>query len=210
MTFNQKKYALMLEVIHNHEYEKSRFLNGAKIDETKLEPIKEHDLIQQTDEVFYINQNNSCFHILDKIISFDSIQEEVFDLQPPLIIIGSAGSGKTMLTLEKMKTCPGEVLYVTGSPYLVQNARQLYYANHYSNESQEIEFLSYRELLETIKVPEGKEIDFQCFSRWLMKMNRTRHFQDANKLYEEFKGVITGNTIDKAYLSREQYINLRR
>lgn len=208
VTFNQKKYALMLEVIHNHEYEKSRFLNGAKIDEAKLEPIKEYELTQQADEVFYINQDNSRFHILDKIISFDSIQEEVFDLQPPLIIIGSAGSGKTMLTLEKMKTCPGEVLYVTGSPYLVQNARQLYYANHYSNESQEIEFLSYRELLETIRVPEGKEIDFQCFARWLMKINRTRHLQDANKLYEEFKGVITGNTMDQAWLSREQYINL--
>ncbi len=195
-------------MIHNHEYEKSRFLNGAKIDENKLEPLKEYDLAQQANDVVYINQDNPCFHILDKIVSFDSIQEEVFDLQPPLIIIGSAGSGKTMLTLEKMKTCPGEVLYVTGSPYLVQNARQLYYANHYSNESQEIEFLSYRELLETIKVPEGKEIDFQCFSRWLMKMNGTRYLQDTNKLYEEFKGVIAGNTLDRAYLSREQYIHL--
>ena len=209
VTHNQKKYALILEIIHNHAYEKSRFLNGAKIDETKVEPIQNNAFDHQAaDSIFYINQDNPYFHILDKIISFDSIQDDIFNLNPPLIVIGSAGSGKTMLTLEKMKTCSGEVLYVTGSPYLVQNARQIYYANHYSNETQEINFLSYRELLETIKVPEGKEIDFQNFSRWLLKINRTRHFQDANKLYEEFKGVITGNTIDKPYLSREQYTHL--
>src|SRR5262249_22638186 len=151
---------------------------------------------------------HSYFHLLDKIVSLDAIQEDIFHLNPPLIIIGSAGSGKTMLILEKMKICPGNVLYVTGSPYLVHNARQLYYAYHYSNDHQAIEFLSYRELLETIKVPEGKEISFEVFSRWLYDINRTRHFQDANKLYEEFKGVITGNTIDQHYLSREQYLQL--
>jgi UvrD-like helicase C-terminal domain/AAA domain/Ankyrin repeat len=206
--YNQKKYALILEVIHNHEYEKSRFLNGAKIDENKLELVKENELAQSTDFIFYVNHENHYFHLLDKIISFDSIQEDIFSLSSPLIIVGSAGSGKTMLTLEKMKTCPGEVLYITGSPYLVQNARHLYYANQYSNDAQEIEFLSYREFLETIRVPIGKEIDFQAFSQWLLRMNRTRHFQDANKLYEEFKGVISGNTLDKSYLSREHYIKL--
>jgi hypothetical protein len=205
----QKNYALMLEVIHNHTYDKSRFLNGASVDESKVEIIENNYFDQQTtDPIFYINQGNPYFHILDKIISFDEIQYDIFNLNPPLIIIGSAGSGKTMLTLEKMKTCPGEVLYVTGSPYLVQNARQIYYANHYFNDNQEIDFLSYRELLETIKVPEGKEIDFQIFSRWLIKTNRTRNFHDANKLYEEFKGVITGNAIDKRYLSKEEYTHL--
>ncbi len=209
VTHNQKKYALILEIIHNHAYEKSRFLNGAKIDESKFEIIQKDAFDKQTtNHIFYINQENPYFHILDKIISFDSIQNSIFNLNPPLIIIGSAGSGKSMLTLEKMKTFYGEVLYVTGSPYLVQNACQLYYANHYFNETQEVDFLSYRELLETIKVPEGKEIDFQNFFRWVLKINRTGHFQDANKLYEEFKGVITGNTIDKPYLSREQYTHL--
>jgi hypothetical protein len=206
--YDQKKYALLLEVIDHHAYEKSRFLQGAKIDDAKIEIVKDGSLEQSVDSVSYINHQNPYFHILDKIISFDSTQEDIFNINPPVIIIGSAGSGKTMLTLEKVKTCPGEVLYVTGSPYLVQNARQLYYANHYTNESQEIDFLSYQELVETVKVPEGKCTDFQKFSTWLVKMNKSRHLQDANKLYEEFKGVVTGNTLDAPYLSREQYNQL--
>ncbi|MCK5137361.1 MAG: UvrD-helicase domain-containing protein [Bacteroidales bacterium] len=44
------------------------------------------------------------FHLLDKVISFDQDQERLFRLKPPVIIIGSAGSGKTALTLEKLKT----------------------------------------------------------------------------------------------------------
>lgn len=163
---------------------------------------------EQDNPISYINPENKYFHVLDKFISFDSIQDDIFNINPPLIIIGSAGSGKTMLTLEKMKTCPGDVLYITGSPYLVHNARQLYYTNHYTNEAQEIDFLSYREFIETIKVPDSKEINFQLFSQWLMRANRTRDFQDANKLYEEFRGVITGNTLNRQYLSRIDYINL--
>jgi hypothetical protein len=34
-----KSHLVLLEVIRNHEYEKSRFLNGAAVDENKLVPI---------------------------------------------------------------------------------------------------------------------------------------------------------------------------
>lgn len=209
VTFNGKKYALILEVIYQHAYEKSRFLNGAVIDENKIEPIDVTDLTQQTENTInYLNPQLHYFHLLDKVISFDETQKDIFHIQPPIIIIGSAGSGKTMLTLEKMKCCPGEVLYITGSSFLVQNARQLYYSNHYINEAQEIDFLSYVEFLETLKMPAGNEINFVTFSKWLTSQHKIRDYQDANKLYEEFKGVLTGNQLDKPYLSRSEYIEL--
>src|ERR1700733_6331170 len=92
ITHNHKKYALLLEIIHNHAYEKSRFLSGSKIDESKMEIIQNTTFDQQAfDSLSYINQNNSYFHILDKIVSFDSVQNDIFNLNPPLIIIGSAG-----------------------------------------------------------------------------------------------------------------------
>ena len=110
VTHQEKKVALILEVIHQHAYEKSRFLNGAKIDDDKCQNIRnESDFEPEKQDILtHINAQNPHFHLLDKIISFDAIQEDIFQLNPPLIIIGSAGSGKTMLTLEKMKTCPGE------------------------------------------------------------------------------------------------------
>ena len=211
VTFNQKCYALILEVIYQHAYEKSRFLNGAVIDENKIESVDFSDLphTENTENsINYLNLSSHYFHLLDKVVSFDETQKDIFHIQPPIIIIGSAGSGKTMLTLEKMKCCPGEVLYITGSPYLVQNARQLYYSNHYTNEAQEIDFLSYSEFLETLRMPQGHEINFPVFSKWLSSLNKVRDYQDANKLYEEFKGVLTGNQIEKPYLSRLEYVDL--
>ena len=41
-------------------------------------------------------------------------------MRTPLIIIGSAGSGKTTLTLEKLKQLKGDVLYTTLSVELLQ------------------------------------------------------------------------------------------
>lgn len=97
-----KKYLLILEVILHHAYEKSRFLNGAVIDESKLLPIPspENLVNEEVTPLNYVNVNKNTFHILDKILSFDEIQEDIFHLPSPLIIIGSAGSGKTALTLE--------------------------------------------------------------------------------------------------------------
>ena len=206
ISFEQTKYVLMLEVIHNHNYERSRFLNGVKLDLNKIEqPI---DLATQPAEpISYVNPKNPEVHILDRIISLDPIQEQIFGLQPPLIIIGSAGSGKTLVTLEKIKTYCGKILYVSKSPYLAQHASNLYYSNNYFNEDQEVEFLSYQEFLATIKVPAAKQLEFQVFVNWASKFYHNKFIRDLNKLYEEFKGVISGNG-ETSYLTKEQYLNL--
>ncbi|MCX8070364.1 MAG: hypothetical protein N2738_07660, partial [Thermodesulfovibrionales bacterium] len=188
------QYALILEVVLNHAYDKSKFLRGVKIDESKIPLI--HDASQIKDEelqsLVYVNQSDKKFHLLDKIISFDPEQKEVYYAQPPLIIIGPAGSGKTALTLEKMKLLFGEGIYVTLSSYLSDNARKLYYSNNYDNEEQEVSFLSFREYLETISVPNGREISYSVFAGWLNRFPKQMRVTDANKLYEEFRGVITG------------------
>ncbi|MDP3244994.1 MAG: hypothetical protein Q8M83_05075, partial [bacterium] len=108
-TFEGKKYLLILEVILNHAYEKSKFLNGAVIDDTKLVPvINEKDIsTEENTAIGYINPRKKSFYLLDKILSFDDKQEEILNLTVPVIIIGSAGSGKTALTLEKFKTLTG-------------------------------------------------------------------------------------------------------
>jgi len=207
VSYNNKKYALILEVIYNHAYEASKFLNGAQVNAAQIvDPNHLKD--DNVEAISYINETAPAFNLLDKIISFDDVQGEIFQLPFPLIIVGSAGSGKTALTLEKMKECYGDILYITHSPFLVENSRNLYYANQYHNEEQNIDFLSYLELLETVKVPDGKEINSKIFSSWLARQNRTKLFNDANKLYEEFKGVITGSIIKQKYLLRDEYLNL--
>ncbi len=204
--YEDVKYILILEHIKNHNYDSSRFLKGtAVIDEDKV--IITADAITDIPSLVYLNTKHPKFNLLDKIISFDAEQQSIFDFNPPMIIVGSAGSGKTALTLEKMKQMVGDVLYTTRSPYLVHNSRQLYYAHGYENDSQNITFLSFDDYLSSIDIPQGSELTFQKFSPWINHQKLPKFLKDPYQLFEEFKGVITGD-IDVAYISREDYLSL--
>ena len=206
----EMKYILLLEVVRNHAYARSRFLNGAVVDESKIESLPSPDDLpdEQSAKLVYVNRRLRHFHVLDKIISFDDAQNEALAIRPPVILIGSAGSGKTVLTLEKLKQLEGDILYVTLSPYLTENARNLYYANGYENERQSIDFLAYGEFLESIHVPEGREITFRDFAARFGRRDNPSPLRDTHKLYEEIHGVLTGAAVDRAWLSREDYLEL--
>ena len=132
---------LALEVIENHAYDKSRFLRGASVDESKVE--REPALANgvggdgATDAVpmRWLHASRAEFELLDKPIMFDDAQEAVRRLPAPVVVVvvvvvvGSAGSGKTAITLAKLREAEGRVLYVTQSAYLAQGARALYDAH---------------------------------------------------------------------------------
>jgi hypothetical protein len=206
--YQGEAYALIVECIKQHAYENSRFLSrGVTVDEAKIPTLEALEQVQP-EPLIYVNSNSSTFNILDKIISFDEIQSGIYSLQPPLIIIGSAGSGKTALTLEKMKEAVGDVLYVTRSPYLVHNSRDIYFGAGYVNADQQIDFLSFQEYLESIHVPAGREMHFKEFSAWFARRRVVSGLKDAHQLFEEFKGVITGPATNASYLKREEYLGL--
>jgi hypothetical protein len=207
---NNQTCLLALEVIFNHEYSKSRFLRGSEVDESKLIPVKNQQEIPQDEflPLMYVNRRSRHFHLLDKVLSFDDEQAEILALSLPQIIIGSAGSGKTVLALEKIKSLTGKILYITLSPYLAENSARLFYSNNYENEKLEIDFLSYREYIETIRIPEGKEPDYKTFEIWFSRYRQSTKLKEAHKTFEEFRGVITGLDILKEHLSREDYLAL--
>ena len=102
------RFILLLEIIYNHEYEKSRFLNGVPIDENRIGAVRKADEVPSRDvrPLTYRNPERKTFHLLDRPLSFDELQEQLFCSKLPLILVGSAGSGKTVLSLEKVKTLP--------------------------------------------------------------------------------------------------------
>ncbi len=195
--------ALMLEVIRNHDYAKSRFLRGAAIDESRIADADATEAIQNAQPVRYLHPERTSIHLLDKPISFDDTQEAVYRQPAPLIVVGSAGSGKTALTLEKLKNAEGEVLYVTHSAFLAQSARDLYYANGFEREGQEAVFLSYREFVESIRVPAGREANWRDFAGWFVRMRQSFKTLDAHQVFEEIRGVIAAGA--GGVLSREAY-----
>ena len=189
---------LALEVIENHAYEKSRFLRGAVVDEAKIdrEPTAEPAHPATTAGAMplrWVHARRQLFELLDKPLVFDDAQDAVYRHPAPLVIVGSAGSGKTAVTLAKLRETAGRVLYVTLSAYLAQGARGLYAAHGYENPQQEVEFLSYREFLESIEVPPGREVTLAAFRVWVDRHRaavRALGDMDAHSLYEEFRGVI--------------------
>lgn len=198
--------ALMLEVIANHDYDKSRFLRGAAIDETRISDVEAADAIQEAQPVRYLHPERTAIHLLDKPLSFDDTQEAVYRQPPPLIVVGSAGSGKTALTLEKLKHVEGEVLYVTHSAYLAQSARNIYYANGFEHGGQEAVFLSYREFVESIRVPTGREASWRDFAGWFARMRQAFKELDGHQVFEEIRGVIAAGA--GGVLSRDDYRTL--
>ena len=207
-SYQDESFCLVLEYLSNHAYEKSRFLHrGVSIDESKIPTISSASEVSPQ-PLTYMNPQSDHFYILDKVISFDDEQQLIYDQTPPLVIVGSAGSGKTALTLEKMKHAIGDILYVSLSSFLVQSAQQLYYARDYQNKDQNIDFLSFREFLESIQVPAEKEVTLKDFEHWFNRQKSNKKQLDPHKLFEEFRGVITGPVSDDAWLSREQYLAL--
>ncbi len=203
-------YALMLEVIEHHDYAKSRFLRGALIDEEKIPDFDAATDVREAEVVRYIHPKRRDIHLLDKALSFDDAQEAVFRLPAPLIVVGSAGSGKTALTLEKLKQAEGEVLYVTLSAYLAQSARNLYYANGFERDGQDTQFLSYRELIESLHVPPGREALWRDFSGWFARQQQAFKGIDAHQTFEEIRGVITASATGPLARSEYQALGVRQ
>lgn len=195
--------ALMLEVIANHDYDKSRFLRGTAIDESKIPDIEADEAIKEAQPMRYLHPERTAVHLLDKPISFDDTQDAVYRQPAPLIVVGSAGSGKTALTLEKLKHAEGEVLYVTHSAFLAQSARDLYYANGFEHTGQDAVFLSYREFVESIHVPPGREATWRDFAGWFARIRQSFKGFDAHQVFEEIRGVLAAGA--SGILSREAY-----
>jgi hypothetical protein len=206
--FAGTRACLALEVIERHEYDRSRFLRGAKVDESLAVDCRDAtgELVQTaTKPVRYLHPSRTEFHVLDKPLCFDDRQAEIHRLAPPLVLVGCAGSGKTALTLTKLRELSGEVLYVTQSPFLAESAASLYYAHGYENERQSVDFLSYRKLLESVEVPKGRAVTLKDFTGFFERNRATLKFATPHALFEELRGVVTasaeGPLDEAAYLA---------
>lgn len=189
---------LALEIIENHAYERSRFLRGAQVDFSLVESAAAAlagpaTVASDATSLRWAGRERTQFELLDKPIVFDDDQDRAVHHPAPLVLIGSAGSGKTAVTVARLRETEGQVLYVTHSAYLAQSARSLYGSHGFESTSHEIEFLSYGELLQTLRVPKGQEVSLKAFSSWFDRHRQTvRQLGeiDAQALFEEFRGVI--------------------
>jgi len=195
-----QRAALALEVLPNHEYERSRFLRGAAVDESRIGAAEE---ALEFKPIKYLHPTRSTFALLDKPLSFDDAQDEVLRRRPPLVIVGSAGSGKTALLLQHLRAASGRVAYLTESAWLAQNARGLYVANDFDPGEQEADFLSLRQFIDSIEVPSTRAVTARDFAGFFERHRQRMRFTDAHRCFEEIRGVITAEA--GGALSKEAY-----
>jgi predicted ATPase len=196
---------LLLEVIAHHAYDKSRFLRGAAVDEDKLEPLSQAEAAD-CQPLRYVHPSRPEFLMLDKPLSLDDAQWAALEQQPPLVVVGSAGSGKTALLLQALRRAGGRVAYVTESRWLAEASQGLYVAFDGSPEDQEADFLSYQQLLETVHVPDGRPVTFSDFRGFFARHQSKLRFTNAHALFEELRGVLTAEP--EGPYSREAYLAL--
>jgi hypothetical protein len=96
-----------------------------------------------------------------------------------------------------MKGLDGDIIYVTHSANLADMARRLYYAEGYENEDQRIDFLSFKEILETISVSQGQEAAYPHFRALFERVKANFKLKDGHQVFEEIRGVITGTALDR-------------
>jgi hypothetical protein len=200
-----RKACLALEVIRQHAYDRSRFLRGAPVDEARIEA--EPPAPPEPRPLRYLHPTRTEFLHLDKPLSLDDAQDEALRKRAPLVIVGSAGSGKTALLLERLRRVPGRVAYVTESRWLAETARGLYVAFDGAPADQEqADFLSYQQLLETVEVPRGRPVTFRDFLGFFERHRQKVRFADAHQCFEELRGVLTAEP--EGPLGRDQYVAL--
>ncbi len=199
---------LVLEVIVRHAYDKSRFLRGAQVPDDALETAYEPTtlLSEAAPTLRYLDPARTEFRMLDKPLCFDDAQEAALRARPPLVVVGSAGSGKTALLLQAMRTHRGSVAYVTESRWLAESARTLYVANGGAPDDQDASFLSLMHMVESIAVPPGPIVSWRAFRGFFAERSagsRVLREAGAHAILEELRGVLTAEP--EGPHSREAY-----
>ncbi len=184
------KCCFVVDLIEAHKYERSRFLRGIKIDldEAAVEAAPAPELAFEP--VRYVHPSAHRFRFLDRPLSFDDAQESALDSRPPLLMLGSAGSGKTAVSLLRLRAATGTVAYVTQSPYLAEAARSLYFHAHEEADDRNVAFLSFRDLLATLAPQNGRPVRLQDFRGFFERHRQKVRFADAHRVFEELRGVL--------------------
>lgn len=205
-----------MEVIPNHDYENSRFLKST--DKTKIIEIREtgeESIKKSSDTVEIKDTPQVCW--LGKFITLSAKQEDIVEDTKylPLIVSGSAGSGKTSVALEKFRKIEGhvkgKVLYITQSENLIKQSKELYEYVYWDEIADEfkigipdrIEFLSLHEFLEKQaedikgKTPIDRNKFFSWFNKVCKKDKFKNYAKDGDKIFEEFTAVIAGGNLSK-------------
>ncbi len=215
---NNIKSLVVLEILENHEYDKSKFLkknvlkrylekNQAEIgrlvqnDDFEESTIPDELIEPQANVYFEIANENKNSYVI-----FDEAQQNAFNAKTPLLIEGPPGSGKTLIAQgfikQALENNAQKVLYVSPSANLARTVlRELSTSPEY--DPGKVDVLTYEQLVQG-----GVEADGPGILKTWWKTLKVRSTEKSklanwsknlNAVYEEFK-IISG-------VSKEEYLS---
>lgn len=152
-------------------------------------------------------------------LKLTSEQYGVVRVPGPLLLSGSAGSGKTTVAVHRLAAAcagPARVLYLTYSSWLRDHARRLFDALRATRGGEPglaPDFLTVEELYRRLLGPggegEGRVVDYPEFARWYGDAFRR---SDAALAWEEIRSILKGACLDagRELLRRDEYEALGR
>ena len=158
---------LALEVIENHAYDRSRFLRGALVDEAKIEreplpmPPSSPPRPRRCAGCARAARSSNC-----STSPSSSTTPRRGRTAHPGALVWSARPARARRR-SRWPSCARPRAGCCTSRYRPTWRRApapCYAAHGYENPAQEADFLSYRELLETLRVPPGREVTLPAFA----------------------------------------------
>lgn len=225
---------LLLDVVENHDYHKSRFLKHPRVLRNYLNKLGAASSLDDVEITAYSVADFVSCDIVDNInaaagnvptplqaiypyhhqlIRLNPDQEAVLSVQPPAIIHGPAGSGKSCVGFSALidrvrNSGPGGV-YVSQSPDLVRQMRQYWQelAELEDIPADAVRFMTYEELArEQLGAAQIKIADERHFNNWYTEsdapdIKEWRDLLTTETIWQEFR-------ICSGYLNPDEYLNL--
>ncbi len=129
----------------------------------------------------------------------------------PLLIAGSAGSGKTAISVHRLAAASSSALYLSYSPALVEHARRLYsdlIAARGTGAGRGPDFFTFADLYRSLaQEPETPEMTEPLFREWFRRSGRSL---DPALVWEELRSILKGAclALDRPMLHEAAYYEL--
>lgn len=224
-------------------------IKKAKRKSKYLEDIEELIKFNEDNEVIYYNkamiENNNLImyeiiNDMDFIKNFsnkkykyyylNNDQQKCLKENPPYFVGGSAGSGKSTITLRKVLNLEennevykyNKIIYLTANEYLKDNSKEQYEEYRDRNKNKIVEFFTVKSFFsEHLGIKEEKISGFKDFKKFLKFSfpNYKKIDISIEEIYSEINGLIKGlmskknpdnwkRDIEKSIIEIEDYINL--